>query len=177
MVSDTGATTHMTGNAGKLDNIRPYKGLEGVMVGNGQILDITHVGDSHANCGSTSLPLKNVLLVPNMKKDLLSVSQLTHDLPFVFEFDANGFFIRERGTKRLIASGKRKGGLYSLESGHAALFSTRFRKTNKEGWHQRLGHPQYRVVDFLFRRKLINFHPTTDVEKICDSCQMGKASL
>lgn len=41
---DTGATAHVTDNAGKLSNLVPYKGADSVMVGNGARLRISHVG-------------------------------------------------------------------------------------------------------------------------------------
>ncbi|KAG8379883.1 hypothetical protein BUALT_Bualt07G0135600 [Buddleja alternifolia] len=171
---DTGATAHMTGNSGKLENLRLYKGFDAVMVGNGEFMNITHVGDTQVNYDGHEIPLRNVLLVPNIKKNLLSVSQLTTDMPYEFEFDGNGFVIRDRSTKQVIANGRKKGGLYALSEGHAALFSSKFRRTNKEGWHQRLGHPSYRVINFLCSQKLIDFSDDK-VSSICDSCQMGKS--
>ncbi|KAF8401648.1 hypothetical protein HHK36_012594 [Tetracentron sinense] len=112
---DTGATAHMTGNPGKLQNLKPYKGNDGVMVGNGQTLAITHIGEAHINEKSTPIDLKNVLLVPEIKKDLLSVSQLTNDMPYTFEFNSDGFVIKDRRTNLVVAVGSRKEGLYALE--------------------------------------------------------------
>ncbi|GKV45077.1 hypothetical protein SLEP1_g52200 [Rubroshorea leprosula] len=66
--ADTGATSHMTGDLGKLYNLNFYSGSDYVMVGNGATLPITHSGDSKLNCGDTKIILKNVLLAPQMKK-------------------------------------------------------------------------------------------------------------
>lgn len=87
---DTGGSAHITENPGKLPNLRPYVGNDGIMAGNGEILPITHVGETKINTTSSSIPLKNVLVVPNIKKDLLSVSQLTSEFPYTFEFSSVG---------------------------------------------------------------------------------------
>nr|XP_016497964.1 PREDICTED: uncharacterized protein LOC107816742 [Nicotiana tabacum] len=41
---DSGVSTHMTNNSGNLSNLKPYNGNDKIIVGNGQELDITHVG-------------------------------------------------------------------------------------------------------------------------------------
>lgn len=67
-------------------NLRPYHGSDSIMVGNGDLLPISHVGEGVITNGDINIPLKNVLLVPNIRKSLLSVSQLTSDYPCYFEF-------------------------------------------------------------------------------------------
>ncbi|GMY38248.1 Zinc finger, CCCH-type [Fagus crenata] len=142
---DTRATDHITGN--NLHSLTPYTGSGGVMVGNGDILQITHVGQANIESGNKSLQLNDVLLVPNIKKDLISVSKLTSDLPLKFEFDGDGFVIKDKSTNRVVARGTEKGGLYALVgeskdgSNAESFFSSRFRRVDNECWHQRLGHP------------------------------------
>ncbi|KAF8407173.1 hypothetical protein HHK36_006299 [Tetracentron sinense] len=98
---NTGATAHITDNPGKLFNLNPYKGKDSVMVGNGNLLKISHIGEEKVSNGDISIPLKNVLLVPKIKKSLLSVSQLTSDYPYYFEFDKFQFAIKDRTTHRV----------------------------------------------------------------------------
>lgn len=66
------------------------------MVGNGQTLDITHVGNTKVETDSSPIHLKNVLLAPEIKKDLLSVSQLPSEFPYIFAFNCDGFMIKDR---------------------------------------------------------------------------------
>jgi hypothetical protein len=73
-VADSGASAHMTGQQGNLLQPRPVCSYAPVMFGNGDSLPITHIGNSHILCSSRSLPLNDVLVVPNLVKDLLSVS-------------------------------------------------------------------------------------------------------
>ena len=55
-----------------------------------------------------------MLLVPDIKKDLIFLSKLTFDLPLKFEFDGDGFVIRDRLTNRIVERGTKKDGLYAL---------------------------------------------------------------
>ena len=55
-----------------------------------------------------------MLLVPDIKKDLKFLSKLTFDLPLKFEFDGDGFVIKDRLTNRTVARGTKKDGLYAL---------------------------------------------------------------
>ena len=111
---DIGATDHIIGNPGNLHSLTPYTGSEGVMVGNGDVLQITHIGQANIKFGHDSLQLNDVLLVPDIKKDLISVSKLTFDLPLKFEFYGDGSVIKDRSKNRIIARGTKKDGLYAL---------------------------------------------------------------
>lgn len=73
---DIGANAHITDNPGNLEHISPHYGPNNVMIGDGFSLPITHVGNGSFGKKSGRLPLRNVLVVPRIKKNLLSVSQL-----------------------------------------------------------------------------------------------------
>ena len=161
---DIGATNHMTGNAGNLHSLTSYTGNDGVMVGNGDSLLITHIGKATVGSRDSSIPLNDALLVPDIKKDLLSISKLTFDYPLKFEFDGPSFVIRDRITQRIVATGKKQKGLYIFDGGPpnrildkdpTGLFSKRFRQVNKQCWHQFLGHPHQRIIDYLHSQKFI----------------------
>lgn len=83
---------------GKLIRFSPYKGPDLVIVGNGASLPITHIGTGSVG-HKNELTLNNVLVVPQMMKNLLSVSQLTKDNPCFFEFNQHGFSIKDSRTR------------------------------------------------------------------------------
>ncbi|KAA8546621.1 hypothetical protein F0562_002640 [Nyssa sinensis] len=128
---DTGATDHMTASTGNLQSVTPYTKFDGVMVGNGHILPITHIGTATLSSGSSSIKLNDVLVVPDIQKDLLSVSKLTSDYPLIFEFNGPGFVLKDRISKQIIAKGWKRKGLYTFEGSQdhstspTALFSSR----------------------------------------------------
>ena len=73
---DTSATTDMTGDTGKVRNLVPYSGSNCVMVGNGNKLKITHVGDSAINAANGTIPLNKVLVDVNKHSQQFSVECL-----------------------------------------------------------------------------------------------------
>ncbi|KAF8392751.1 hypothetical protein HHK36_023100 [Tetracentron sinense] len=47
--TDSSVSAHMTGNLGKLTNLRPYTGTDSVEIGDGSQLFISHIGDAKIN--------------------------------------------------------------------------------------------------------------------------------
>ena len=58
LYTDSGATTHMINNSGKLSKIIPYKGNETIVVGNGERLNISHLGEGKITTENGTLNLK-----------------------------------------------------------------------------------------------------------------------
>lgn len=76
--ADTSALDHMTGNKNLLADVHNYIENDSIVIGDGFILRIASIGDSIVkNKNEKNLLLNTVLLVPNLKKNLISVSQLT----------------------------------------------------------------------------------------------------
>lgn len=148
---DTGASNYMTADPGKLNSVIHYYCPEKIMVGNGKSIDITHIGTTTLDVGNTEIRVDNVLVVPDIKKSLISVSQLTSDLPYIIEFSSSSFVIRDREAKSVIATGIRSNDLYV----GMALFSNWFRTVTMQTWHQRLGHPHLQVVKHFEKNKFI----------------------
>ena len=82
-----------------------------MIVGNGSKLDITHVG----NIFGTGLKLKEVLLVPKINKNLLSVSKLAKDNCCTLEFNETNFVVKYKKKRTLLAKGTKRNELYALE--------------------------------------------------------------
>lgn len=96
---DTGAAKHLTGGSSELQNLRPFEGTSNLQVGNGGVLPVTHTGDATLNLGHLMIGLKDVQLFPESKFNLLSVSQVTSDYPFYFEFSATGYMLKGQDHK------------------------------------------------------------------------------
>ena len=78
--ADSGAINHVTTKMNNLSLKKPYEGQEKLMIGNGKSLDITHIGHSYFPIPyAKSLHLKNILRVPKITKNLVSISKLTVD--------------------------------------------------------------------------------------------------
>lgn len=87
----------MTSNAKFLTNISNYTGADSVTIGNGLSLSITGTGDLCVR-NETILPLNDVLLVPKLKKNLMSISQLNSQLPVNCEFFYVSIYVKDRKT-------------------------------------------------------------------------------
>ena len=72
-------------------------------------------------------PLDDVLLVSDLKKNLLSISQLTSQFPVNCEFSNVDLCIKKRQTGQPVITGWRKGDLYTLSTMSKLYFSNRFR--------------------------------------------------
>ena len=110
-----------------------------IVVGNGATLPVVGTGYS-------TLPgpfrLNNVLLAPDIIKNLLSVRQFTTDNHVSVEFDPVGISVKDLRTGTILLRCNSSGPLYTLQlpsssSGSCALVTT----PSTIDWHRRLGHP------------------------------------
>lgn len=87
---DTEVSTHMTSSVVALDTFGSYNSNGRVIVGNGDALSISHLGSHFVN---NKLPLLDVLVVPHITNNFLSVSKLTTHLPVDVLFSNKSFVI------------------------------------------------------------------------------------
>lgn len=91
---DSGASHHVTTDLNSLSLHAPYDGTEELVVGDGMGLKITHFG----SCSFSSLTLNNVLVVPSMSRNIISISQLCQDNNVSIEFSSNSFYVKDLKT-------------------------------------------------------------------------------
>ena len=80
----------MTPDPSQLDKVEPYHGKDCVIVGNGASLPISHIGMLSP---SSNFKLLDVLVVPRLTKNLLSISKLTSDFPLSVTFSHDNFVV------------------------------------------------------------------------------------
>jgi len=174
---DTGATHHVTNEMNNLNvSSEEYTGADKIRVGNGSGLSITHKGSATLSISRTQFLLQNLLLVPDICKNLLSVSKFSRDNNVFFEFHSTHFLIKDCHTQSLLHQGPLKDGLYQLQ--HPNLSSQSIKhallgvRTSANTWHGRLGHPALRTV----QRVLSTFRLPVSANKAtpCSACQLAK---
>lgn len=99
---DSDAIAHMTPSPSNLVSAKSYSGVDRVTFGNGTSLPVSHIGYSSL---SNDFHLLDVLVVPHLTKNLLSISKLMHDHPIDFIFSNSSFAIQNRLTKTILARG------------------------------------------------------------------------
>ncbi|CAA7062674.1 unnamed protein product [Microthlaspi erraticum] len=93
--------------------------------------------------------LINMLFVPDLKCNLISVSQLIEDLDVVMQIANKGCVVQDRTTRNLSGVGELRDGLYFFRR-LTEFNAFRLNKDEAEDvWHQRLGHPSNGVFDLL----------------------------
>lgn len=133
---DSGATHHVTNSTQNLQSVLPYSGYDSVLVGNGYLLPITHVGSIAIPVISGMLPLNDVLVCPRIAKFLLSVSKLTDVFPCELTFDSHNVLIKDKTTHQLLSRGSKCEGLYQLENPQfLAFYSSRQQLASDLVWH------------------------------------------
>jgi hypothetical protein len=140
------------------------------MVGNGQGLPIT--GTGNVTIPTTNLKLNDVLMVPAVKKKLLSISQFTRDNNCYFLFYPWGFILKDMKTKQVILKGFMKDRLYPINLQQFSTLSVSFlaNKVSTNLWHARLGHPQAIILTKLCL-------PSMDKQNVFyESCVLGKST-
>ena len=94
-----------------------FEGPDQVHIGNGSGMQIQHIGNSslHSSKSNTIFNLRNLLHVPKITKNLISVSQFAHDNNVYFEFYPNVCFVKSQVSKEILLQGKLRDGLYMFE--------------------------------------------------------------
>ncbi|KAL4302493.1 hypothetical protein GQ457_10G000020 [Hibiscus cannabinus] len=111
---DSGATHHITNDFNNLQSDSAYPGTGNIQVGNGNTLPIKCSGQSSLLSGSKSLSLRNLLFVPGITKNLLSVSKFTQDNSVSVEFFPKHCQVKDLATRQVLLQGCEDAGLYRL---------------------------------------------------------------
>ncbi|XP_014503399.1 uncharacterized protein LOC106763752 [Vigna radiata var. radiata] len=91
---DSGATHHVTTDLNNLSVYHPYTGPHSLFVGDGSGLHISHSGTLKLH----DISLPNVLCVPSMKQNVLSVSKLTKETNSALIFLPDYFVMKDLQT-------------------------------------------------------------------------------
>ncbi|XP_071727594.1 uncharacterized protein [Rutidosis leptorrhynchoides] len=143
-----------------------------VAVGDGNHIPVVNTGHSVLPNVNRPLHLSNVLVTPNIVKNLISVRRFARDNKVSVTFDEFGFSVKDYLTHRLLLRCDSTGDLYPFTNPtasptHHALITT------PSIWHQRLGHPSTDVFRRLISNNSIKCNNTKS-PALCHACQLGK---
>ena len=182
-IIDTGATHHMTANLNHLNNATPYTSDEKITIGNGTCLSVTHIGSTSIYVPHNTIVLKNVLCVPTITVNLLSVKQLCKDNGCWFICDDVIFFIQDKATRKILYQGNSDGGeLFTIPVNvFAGSFAAKLgqcsaflgKKVQVSVWHRRLGHPSEEVLAAMLKKSKVIVSADCS-QSLCSSCISGK---
>lgn len=117
------------------------------------------------------LRLDNVLFVPQLTCNLISVTQLTNDSNCIVQFSNALCVIQDRTTRMLIGAGEQTDGLYFFRGVPKVHALTVNGESSVELWHQRLGHPSEKVLKFI---PGVSKFSMSKNKRACDVCPRAK---
>ena len=143
-------TTLFRSDLNNLTMKKQYHGKDNVQTADGTGMHITHIGQSIIPTSTHPLHLKEILHVPSVTRNLLSVKRFTYDNNVFFEFHPWYFLIKDRASREVLLRGGCRGGLYNLDvSTIKRAFSSL--KVSRAQWHSRLGHPATPIVQHILQ--------------------------
>ncbi|GKA41184.1 ribonuclease H-like domain-containing protein [Tanacetum coccineum] len=148
-----------------------------VIVENGSSIPVTHSGHVKIPNPYRPLHLKNVLVTPNINKNLITVQKFTTNNKCSIDFDPYGFTVRDYHTRQTLLRCDSMGYLYPL---HVAASAFALLTNNHSLWHQRLGHSGDAITIHIFygsthftekfdaQSKLLHFHAFIKTQFNCE---------
>jgi hypothetical protein len=172
---DTGSSKHMTDQRDILSSLTEKNFPQKVTIGYDYQYPIKGGGESTYKLDSrTPMKMKNVLYVPILTKNLLSILAL----------DKNGFKVpfidgevlmwpKGKPVEDAIVIGTEEGGLYKLK-GHSDATLILSTEIPCELWHRRLAHINYKSLPFVSKVVIGLLEYKVDHEGVCKGCAQGK---
>ncbi|KAK9046784.1 hypothetical protein V6N11_052661 [Hibiscus sabdariffa] len=136
-ILDSGAIDHMTGNKALFTSFFPYYGKT-VKTADESLCNIAGRGSVFLNA---QLSLHNVLFVPSLACNLISVSKLSQDLNCSVVFDVSQYTVQALNPTKMIGKARLQNELYTLPSIPQTNISSSFTALGKFDnimlWHFR----------------------------------------
>lgn len=185
-IMDSGASDHMTASRGLLSNIKVAPSNLTIKLPSSQKTQITHIGDIELDGG---LKMLNVMYVPQLARNLLSIHKLAKDNHCDVMFYPNKCEIVDSTSKLVKGVGLVEQGLYylvdnrKLSAMHNATkentpmcFTVGQNSQDQAGsslynlWHRRLGHTSNTTMQHIPILKTT----VKARDGVCFTCPMGK---
>lgn len=87
-------------------------GLDGVFVGNSNILYVSHIGSTRLNTNKTDFALHNVMHAYGLSTSLIYVQKFCLDNNIFIEFYAHCFCVKDNNTMKILYQGIIHRGLF-----------------------------------------------------------------
>ncbi|GJY63739.1 putative zinc finger, CCHC-type, LTR copia-type gag-polypeptide, partial [Tanacetum coccineum] len=113
---DSGASHHLTSCPSTLSFVSEYGEPDKIKLSDGTNLPISHTGSTHIYTSSKSLDLPDILCVPKLRKNFISVAKLCRTNHVSVEFFPSHFFVNDLKTGARLIIGENIHDVYYLNS-------------------------------------------------------------
>ncbi|GJW89817.1 putative reverse transcriptase domain-containing protein, partial [Tanacetum coccineum] len=165
--TDIGASFNLNSHTSNLNTFYNKRLYLSVCVGDGKSIHVINIGHNILPILNHPSYLHNVLVTPNIIKNLISVRQFTRDNKCTVEIDAFGFSLKDFLTCHILLRCNSSGDLYPITSisptSHALL------SVSPSTWHQCLGNPGEDVLRSLMSRQFISCNKEKS-SHLCHAC-------
>ena len=156
----------------------PYEGSDDIMIGDGSGLNITHTGSLSLPSKPSSFLLSDVLCVPSMTQNLISVSKFCVTNQVAVEFLPSSFVVKDLRTGARLMQGRTRNGVYEWPS-HAQpekppIIAFSSVKATILDWHHRLGHPSSKIISKLVSSQALSVVSSSNPSIPCSACHINK---
>ncbi|GJY01179.1 ribonuclease H-like domain-containing protein [Tanacetum coccineum] len=166
---DTCASSHLNDSIYSLSDVLNMRIYPFVSAGDDYSILVTKSGHNILPTPHRPLHLNNVLITPNIFKNLFFIRQFVRDNNCIVEFGVFGFSVKDFMTRRVLLR------CDSIEDLYPVTISTISHTflTSQYTWHQCLGHPKSEVLCRLLSSNSISYSKEK-TPVLCHTCQLGK---
>ncbi len=166
----------MTPNSDYMHSIHDAQ-VSHIITANNSKVEVTGIGKINMKICNTKINLNEVLHVPNISANLLSVNKIVSHGNAVI-FNKNGCTILDENGKEIVAC-KSNNGIYKiLPEMENCLLASKVKEQDVMMWHRRMGHLNFKSLEKMRDGAVygMNFkNIDVDFSK-CESCAKGKQS-
>lgn len=167
---DSGASRHMTPRQDILIDYRRLR-YPDISVANDQKMQVHGCGTAHIVVEGVEITVQNVLHVPQLGANLLSVNAMI-EAGNIIEFNADGCKVMN-GQGDLVAQAKSSNGTYKIDGKYIKCMLAKNNRLIE--WHRKMGHISFEGLKAVQKAVSgIDFNETKDSIKNCVSCAEGK---
>ena len=178
-IVDSGASQHMTNDSSCLQNFKVLETPIRIEIGDGRTLFATGLGDTDLTVSISGVDknccMKDILFVPDLSSNLISVSQVTKKGINVNFGDKNCQFTK---GEKVVAVADKVGKLYVLNCSRKEVINLSHTSSKEVLWHRRFCHAGRDAMKNLVKFGMVkglDYSPQNDMA-ICENCIEGKHS-
>jgi transposase InsO family protein len=170
---DSGCTNHMTSNEGIFVDMEDSNSK--VRLGNGDVVNVKGKGRIGVQTKKGSRLIRDVMHVPDLDQNLLSVGQLLENNYSLFFNDGCCIIRDKKAGNSIIAKVKMENRSFPLNFKHSNDKAFRMVANDSWLWHKRLGHLNFQGLKLLEQKNMVYGLPKIEEKhEVCEGCALGK---